>query len=77
MTGLMRFSWDEYRVLPHRNVLDCGMYGADGRALSLDFEHVPCGMPLTQSHIEDNWCPHCADTLNRAAKKRAITARGA
>ena len=55
------------RVLPHRNVLDCTLYSvATG-----DYEHVPCGMPLTRRDVvEANWCAHCAATINKAAQRR-------
>jgi len=64
---------DPYRVLPHRDVLDCTMYScATGAPLGAQsFEHVPCGMDLKPAHIEDNWCPYCAATINKAAKRRA------
>lgn len=62
---------DPYRVLPHRDVLDCSMYRADGAVIREDYEHVPCGMPLTRRDIvEANWCPHCVGYINKAAKKR-------
>jgi hypothetical protein len=66
---------DPYRVLPHRDVLDCSLYGADGAVIRENYEHVPCGMPLTRREIvDDNWCPHCSmgrQTINKAAKRRA------
>lgn len=73
--------WDVYRVLPHRDVLDCTLYAtATGLPIGrLDFEHVPCGMSLRQEDIEDNWCPHCPEgrqTINKAALARAIADRG-
>ena len=62
---------DPYRVLPHRDVLDCSLYRADGVVIREDYEHAPCGMPLKRADIVDaNWCPHCAATINKAAAKR-------
>ena len=67
--------WDTYRVLPHRDVLDCSLYSAaTGEAIRESYEHVPCGMDLKRRDIEDNRCPHCDAghrTINKAAKKRA------
>jgi hypothetical protein len=64
---------DTYRVLPHRDVLDCTMYStATGQPIGdYDYEHVPCGMPLTRRDVvEANWCHHCAKTINKAAQRR-------
>ncbi len=36
-----------------------------------EYEHIPCGMPLTEGDVIDaNWCPHCAVTINKAAQRR-------
>jgi hypothetical protein len=60
---------DPYRVLPHRDVLvirDNGWNPA-----TWEYEHKPCGMPLTESDVKDaNWCGHCACTINKAAQRR-------
>lgn len=64
---------DVYRVLPHRDVLDCTMYStATGEPIGkYDYEHVPCGMSLTRLDVaEANWCPHCVTWINKAAKRR-------
>lgn len=70
-------SWDTYRVLPHRHVLDCTMYStATAEPCGpYKYEHVGCGMLLSRDNIVDNWCPYCVATLNKAARKRAIAAR--
>jgi hypothetical protein len=67
---------DTYRVLPHRNVLDCTMYSSrTGDPIGrYDLEHVPCGMSLKPVDIESNWCPHCAEVINKAARKRGQAA---
>jgi hypothetical protein len=65
---------DPYRVLPHRDVLDCTMYSAaTGEPIGpYDYEHVPCGGALKRGDVVDaNWCPHCVATINKAAKNRA------
>lgn len=67
---------DPYGVLPHRQVLDCSIYStATGERLIHDFEHTKCGMPLTMRNIQENWCPHCAVVLNKAAAARATAHR--
>jgi hypothetical protein len=66
---------DTYRVLPHRNVLDYTMYSsATGEPIGgYRFEHVPCGMDLTEGDVKDaNWCPHCPGTINKAARRRGF-----
>ena len=65
-------AWDEWRVLPHRSIIDYSLYNADGTVHRDEFEHAACGMSLTQAAIEENWCPHCCLTLNKAADRRAI-----
>jgi hypothetical protein len=68
---------DTYRVLPHRDVLDCTMYSAaTGRPIDhYGYEHVPCGMSLTRRDVvEANWCPHCATVINKAARRRGRAA---
>jgi hypothetical protein len=70
---------DPYRVLPHRDVLDCTMYSAaTGEPIGgYDYEHRPCMMPLTRADVvEANWCPHCAKTINKAAQARAPVPSG-
>lgn len=74
----MPVSFDPYRVLPHRDVLDCTMYSAaTGEPIGdYDYEHVPCGMPLKRDDIVmANWCHHCAKVINKAAKARGKAAR--
>ncbi len=61
----MRYTWDLWHVLPNRNVT----IAAD------EYVHAPCGMSLVQFHIEDNWCPFCCATINKAADRRARDAR--
>lgn len=64
---------DTYRVLPHRDVLDCTMYStATGRPVGKAvYEHVPCGQELSRRDVvEANWCPHCVAYINKAAKRR-------
>lgn len=64
---------DTHRVLPHRDVLDCTLYAtATGKPIGrYDYEHVPCGMSLKREAVLDNWCGHCAATINKAARRRA------
>jgi hypothetical protein len=63
----MAYIPDTYKVLPHRDLIDCSGH----RLGRYDYEHVPCGMPLTRAQVaEANWCPHCAATINKAAKRR-------
>ena len=64
---------DEFRVLPHRDVLDCTMYSlASGLPIGdYVYEHVPCGMNLKRVDVvEANWCPHCVVYINKAALRR-------
>lgn len=63
---------DPYRVLPHRDVLDCSLYDTrTGAVIREDYEHAPCGTSLTRRDItEANWCPHCVGYINKAAKRR-------
>ena len=71
---MMTFEEDTYRVLPHRHILDCTMYStATGQPVGdFKYEHTPCGMDLTRRHVvEENWCPYCACTINKAAQRRA------
>lgn len=66
---------DRYRVLPHRDVLDCTMYSyATGEPIGdIQYEHVPCGMTLSEADVKDaNWCPHCVVHINKAAMRRGM-----
>lgn len=68
---------DTYRVLPHRDVLDCTMYStATGEPIGkISYEHVPCGQDLTEVDVKEaNWCPHCAAVINKAARRRGQAA---
>jgi hypothetical protein len=58
---LIKSRHNKYGTLPHRDVT-----GVD----ILSLEHRPCEMPLKVTDIEANWCPHCAATINKAAKQR-------
>ena len=69
MIDTVHITPDTYRVLPHRDVLDCTATGLP--VGGYDYEHVPCGRPLTRADVvEANWCPHCAAIINKAARKR-------
>jgi len=62
---------DPYRVLPHRDVRWM-LLSAERNV----YEHKPCGLRLTEADVKDaNWCPHCAATINKAARKRAFADR--
>ena len=66
---------DTYRVLPHRDVVACTPESIPvGWKGDFKYEHVPCGMPLTEADvIEANWCPHCPATINKAATSSSVT----
>ena len=58
---------DIYRVLPHRHVnVTHAFAGAKP-----NYEHRLCGMPLSEVDVKEaNWCPHCAEIINKAAAQR-------
>ena len=64
---------DTYRVLPHHDVgpNQGGWEGSYTRWNALPYQHKPCGCPLSQEDIENNWCPQCPATINKAAQRRA------
>ncbi len=62
---------DEFRVLPHRDVLTTYSRAAGERI----YEHRPCGLYLSGGDVEANWCPNCEAVINKAAYKREKAAR--
>ena len=47
--------FDTYRVLPHRDIY---------------VRYAAAGDTSKYEHKEANWCPHCAATINKAARRR-------